>query len=53
VNSNLPLTFELQQNFPNPFNSVTEIKFSIPQTSNIELKVFDIMGNEVVTLVDD
>ena len=48
-----PLTFELQQNFPNPFNPVTEIKYSIPQTSNVKLKVFDIVGNEVATLVDE
>ncbi len=50
---NMPLTFELQQNFPNPFNPVTEIKFSIPQASNVKLQIFDILGNEFAILVDE
>lgn len=52
-NSELPEDYELYQNFPNPFNPSTEIKFSIPQDSNIELKVYDQLGREVRTLIDD
>lgn len=43
----------LSQNFPNPFNPTTTISFSIPQSQNIELKVFDVLGNEVVTLLNE
>ena len=46
-------SYHLFQNYPNPFNPSTEIKFSIPQTSNLTLKVFDVMGREVTTLIDD
>jgi len=49
----LPLRFELKQNFPNPFNPSTKIKYSIPQVSNVVIKVFDILGNEIETLVNE
>ena len=48
-----PLSYKLQQNFPNPFNPVTTIKYSIPQPSNVLIKVYDIMGNEITTLVNE
>lgn len=42
--------YELMQNYPNPFNPSTNIKFSIPQSGNISLKIYDVLGNEVATL---
>ena len=45
--------FTLLQNHPNPFNSSTTIKFSVPQSGNVSIKVFDIRGGEIATLVDD
>lgn len=49
----VPTEFVLQQNFPNPFNPVTQIKFSVPAASNVKLIVTDILGREVATLVND
>jgi arabinogalactan endo-1,4-beta-galactosidase len=46
-------TFNLYQNYPNPFNSKTIINFSVPKESIITLKVFDILGNEIITLVNE
>jgi len=46
-------SFELFQNFPNPFNPSTKIKYSVPQTSQVQIKVFDVLGNEIVTLVSE
>ena len=46
-------SFELLQNFPNPFNPTTKIKYSIPQTSNVVIKIFDVLGNEIETLVNE
>ena len=42
-----PGTFLLHQNYPNPFNPVTEIKYEIPKRSDVSIKIFDILGNEV------
>ena len=48
-----PVDFALQQNFPNPFNPSTKIKYSVPHSSNVVIKVFDILGNEIETLVSE
>lgn len=49
----LPDKFELNQNYPNPFNPLTTIRFSIPKSQFIILKVFDILGKEIATLVNE
>jgi hypothetical protein len=49
--SNIPQAFSLSQNYPNPFNPTTTISFSIPSQSYVSLKVFDIAGREVATIV--
>ncbi len=48
----LPSSFALHQNYPNPFNPSTEFSFDLPEGSIVELKVFDILGREVATVVD-
>jgi hypothetical protein len=50
---NFPKEFTLYQNYPNPFNPVTTLRYSIPQNSNVKLVVYDILGKEVVTLVNE
>jgi hypothetical protein len=49
----IPNTFYLYQNYPNPFNSSTKIKYSVPQQSNIVIKVFDVLSNEIEILVSE
>jgi photosystem II stability/assembly factor-like uncharacterized protein len=49
----VPKGYLLYQNFPNPFNPVTKIKYQIPETSFITLKIYDVLGNEIATLVND
>jgi hypothetical protein len=48
-----PLDFSIRQNYPNPFNPATEIQFEIPKSGYVSLKVFDILGREMATLVNE
>lgn len=47
-----PVIFNLEQNFPNPFNPITSIKFSLPVSGFTQLKIYDILGNEIKSLVN-
>jgi len=49
----LPGTFALKQNFPNPFNPVTEISFELPMPSNVSLIIYDILGREITKLINN
>ncbi|RFM23264.1 MAG: T9SS C-terminal target domain-containing protein [Candidatus Thermochlorobacter aerophilum] len=44
--------YRLEQNYPNPFNPSTTIRFTIPNTENVQLDVFDMLGRKVATLVN-
>lgn len=49
----VPQKYELQQNYPNPFNPVTKISFSLPKDSFVDLKIYDSIGREVQTLIQE
>ena len=51
--SGRPATFQLLQNYPNPFNPTTKISFQIPEPGFVSLKVFDVLGNNIMTLVNE
>jgi photosystem II stability/assembly factor-like uncharacterized protein len=49
----LPKEFTLYNNYPNPFNPITTIKFNLPRTTNVELKIFDMQGRETELLINE
>jgi len=52
VSDKLPEMFSLQNNYPNPFNPSTQIKFELPETAQVTIKIYNIMGQEVATIVN-
>lgn len=53
INQNKPKDFNLMQNFPNPFNPTTKINFALPKQGFVTLKIYDITGREIQTLVNE
>ena len=51
-NANVAERFMLHQNFPNPFNPITTLRYDLPKDSFVKIRVFDMSGNEVKTLVN-
>lgn len=50
--SEIPEQYFLSQNYPNPFNPSTKINYSLPEGSNVQIKIYDVIGNEIKILVD-
>jgi len=53
ISTNIPKEFKLSQNYPNPFNPMTNVKFSIVKAGDVKIVVYDVMGREVQTLVNE
>jgi hypothetical protein len=53
ISTNVPAKYSLQQNYPNPFNPLTKIKFDVAKNTYIELKIYDVLGKEVSTLINE
>jgi hypothetical protein len=53
VGNDVPGTFAVDQNFPNPFNPETTIKFAIPENANVTIEIFDILGKRINTIVNE
>jgi len=53
TNENIPQKFNLQQNYPNPFNPVTNIKYDLPKDVYVKINIYDLLGREIKTLVNE
>ena len=53
ADNSVPKEYKLEQNYPNPFNPATTINYQLPKSGSVTLKIFDILGNEVKTLVNE
>lgn len=49
----IPTVYGLEQNFPNPFNPITKINYQLPKNSFVTLKIYDVLGNEIISLVNE
>jgi hypothetical protein len=52
TNNSIPLQYQLDQNYPNPFNPSTTINYNLSAIGNVKIKIYDILGREVITLVN-
>ena len=53
ISTDIPSSYSLGQNYPNPFNSTSNLKFQIVKLGNVKIIVYDVMGREVQTLVNE
>lgn len=53
ISNEVPVHYSLQQNFPNPFNPATKIRYEMPKSGSVKLVVFDMLGKEITTLVNE
>lgn len=53
INNVIPERFELKQNYPNPFNPITKIDFSVPKNEFVTIKIYDVSGREIFTLLNE
>jgi hypothetical protein len=53
IKDNIPKKFDLKQNYPNPFNPVTNIKYDLPKNEFVTIKIYDLLGREIKTLVNE
>jgi len=49
----IPGDYKIEQNYPNPFNPATNIRFSLPKATNVEIRLYDMLGREVLTLLNE
>jgi hypothetical protein len=53
LESGIPKTFAFHNAYPNPFNPITELRFDLPETGHVTLRIFDVLGREVAVLLDE